>query len=57
MILFENAPFRGIHTVSMIAGVSVDPRRCPRLVARWRRAEDGRLECRWQRLPTNTPPD
>jgi hypothetical protein len=54
---FENAPFRGIRAVSMIAGRSADPRRRPRLVARWHRAEDGKLECRWQRLPTNDPPD
>ena len=52
---FHNAPFGGVLTVSMIAGASAGPRRRPRLVARWHRAEDGRMECRWQRLPT--PPD
>ena len=54
---FQNAPFRGVPALSMIAGASAGPCRRPRLIARWRRAEDGHMECRWQRLPTNYPPD
>jgi hypothetical protein len=34
----------------------VHPLRRPRLAARWRRAGDGRLECRWYHLPSNDPP-
>lgn len=49
---FENAPFRGVRAVSTTADEFAGPRRRPRLIARWHRGEAGRLECRWQRLPT-----
>jgi hypothetical protein len=54
---FRNLPVPG--TVAFLSegyGWGKPPRRS-RLIARWRRGTDGRLECRWVRQPTNFPPD
>lgn len=54
---FHNLPFWGVTAFFPDDHGRKIPRRRTRLIARWQRAADGRLECRWLPQRAKSLPD